>query len=150
MSVNSPTHTTVLPSDRTMYLGAHIQRKKSMQSRIPSVAQKVCRWRTTSMTSKVCLAERITSNTDTLPRYGGIYTCQYGKLATRLRRKGCEEGYSAHAIGTIDGNCFLEVCLKFEKPDDRGGLPNVALPPFLQIDTVYFIVDGKETMSNSV
>ena len=97
---------------------------------------------------KICLSERITSDPKTLPRYGGIYSCQYGNIATRSRTQTCPEGYSAYAMGTIDGNCFLEVCLKFEKLDDRRGLPAVALPPFFQIDTSYPIVDGNETTEN--
>jgi hypothetical protein len=96
----------------------------------------------------VCLAERITSNPKTLPRYGGIYSCQYGNIATRSRAKECSEGYSSYAMGTIDGDCFLDVCLKFEKLDDLRGLPAVAIPPFFQIDTAYAIVDTNETTEN--
>jgi hypothetical protein len=97
---------------------------------------------------QVCLAERVTSNTKTLPSYGGIYSCQYGNIATSSRATACSEGYSAYAMGTISGNCFLEVCLKFEKLDDVRGLPAVALPPFLSIDTVYLTVDTNETIGN--
>ncbi len=97
---------------------------------------------------QVCLAERVTSNTKTLPSYGGIYSCQYGNIATRSRVRACSEGYSAYAMGTINGNCFLEVCLKFEKLDDVRGLPAVALPPFFSIDTVYLNVDTNETIGN--
>ena len=97
---------------------------------------------------EVCLAERIISDPRSLPRYGGIYSCQYGNVATRSRTQTCPEGYSAYAMGTIDGNCLLEVCLKFVKLDDRRGLPSVALPPFFQIDTAYTIVDGNNTSEN--
>jgi hypothetical protein len=97
---------------------------------------------------KICLAERITSNPKILPRYGGIYSCQYGNIATRSRTKECSEGYSSYAMGTIDGNCFLDVCLKFDKLDDMRGLPAIALPPFFQIDTAYVIVDTNETTGN--
>jgi hypothetical protein len=96
----------------------------------------------------VCLAERFTSNPKILPRYGGIYSCQYGNIAIRSRAKGCSEGYSSYAMGTIDGDCFLDVCLKFEKLDDLRGLPVVAIPPFFQIDTAYAIVDTNETTEN--
>ncbi|CAF4360565.1 unnamed protein product, partial [Rotaria sp. Silwood2] len=84
---------------------------------------------------KVCLGERLTSSTNALPQYGGIYSCQYGNTATRSRIQACPDGFSAYAMGTISGNCFLEVCLKFGKLDDLRGLPVVALPPFVSIDT---------------
>jgi hypothetical protein len=51
-------------------------------------------------------------------------------------------------MGTIDGNCFLDVCLKFEKLDDLRGLTAIAIPPFFQIDTAYATVDTNETTEN--
>jgi hypothetical protein len=97
---------------------------------------------------KLCLAERVTTDIEALPRYGGIYSCQQGNIATRLRAQACSEGYSSYAMGTIDGNCFLEVCLKFEKLNDRRELPTVALPPFFSIDTVYSTFAANETTGN--
>lgn len=98
---------------------------------------------------KVCLAERITTNPNMLPRYGGIYSCKIGNIATTSRATACSEGYSAYAMGSIDGNCLLEVCLKFEKLGDKRDLPSVALPPFFQIDTGYSIVETNETTENA-
>lgn len=97
---------------------------------------------------KVCLAARITTGADALPRYGGIYSCQYGNIATRSRDKSCPDGFSAYAMGAIDGNCFLEVCLKFEQTSARQALPAVALPPFFSIDTIYPTLTNNATEGN--
>jgi hypothetical protein len=97
---------------------------------------------------KVCLAERITSNPKLLPRYGGIYSCQHGNIATSSHVQACPEGYSAYAMGAIDRNCLLEVCLKFEKLNERRELPTVALPPFFSIDMAYPLFATNETIGN--
>jgi len=96
----------------------------------------------------ICLAERITTSTKHLPRYGGIYSCQYGNIATGSFTKACTEGFSSYAMGTIDGTCFLDVCLKFEKPDSIRSLPAVALPPFFKIDTTHAILNTNQTNEN--
>ncbi len=77
-------------------------------------------------------AERI-SDTDDLPHYGGIYSCNQGNIALNPSEKECSVGYSAHVMGTIEENCLLFVCLKFE--DFRKGreMPPIALPPFFSI-----------------
>ncbi|CAM4838271.1 unnamed protein product [Rotaria magnacalcarata] len=67
---------------------------------------------------KVCLSERITSSPDTLPRYGGMYSCERANIATGSHTKTCPAGYSAYVMGSVNGNCLLEVCLKFEKLDE--------------------------------
>ncbi|CAF1414982.1 unnamed protein product [Adineta ricciae] len=99
---------------------------------------------------RVCLAERTPTSRKDLPRYGGMYSCQYGNMATRTHVKGCSEGYSAYAIGSIDGNCALEVCLKFETTSDQRELPSVALPPFFSIDTIYSQVGANETSTDDI
>ncbi|CAF3247528.1 unnamed protein product [Rotaria socialis] len=97
---------------------------------------------------KVCLSERITSSSDTLPRYGGMYSCEHANIATGSRSQTCPAGYSAYAMGSVNGNCLLEVCLKFEKLDQRRELPNVALPPFFSIDATYIRVETDEAAEN--
>ncbi|CAF4914020.1 unnamed protein product, partial [Rotaria magnacalcarata] len=58
-----------------------------------------------------------------------MYSCERANIATGSHTKTCPAGYSAYAMGSVNGNCLLEVCLKFEKLDERRELPNVALPP---------------------
>ena len=98
---------------------------------------------------RVCLAERISPGSDTLPRYGGIYSCQYGNLVTASLDKGCTDGYSPYVMGPIDGNCLLQICLKFEQSDSMRELPSIALPPFFEIDTIYSVSDTNTTTTNA-
>ncbi|CAF4997778.1 unnamed protein product [Rotaria sp. Silwood1] len=80
----------------------------------------------------VCLADQVT-NTDDLPHYGGIYSCDQGNIAGGLNEKECSRGYSAYVMGVIEANCLLYICLKFEKFLELRQLPSVVLPPFFSI-----------------
>ncbi|UJR17441.1 hypothetical protein I4U23_004336 [Adineta vaga] len=81
----------------------------------------------------ICLAESV-SNIDSLPHYGGIYSCEYGNIAFNNSKKDCLPGYSVYVMGATEGSCLLYICLKFEKFDDIRELPSVVSPPFFTID----------------
>ncbi|UJR32640.1 hypothetical protein I4U23_020100 [Adineta vaga] len=55
------------------------------------------------------------------------YSEGYNFDATESCVQECPEGFSAYAMGNINGNCSLDVCLKFEKSDDQRNLLAVAL-----------------------
>jgi hypothetical protein len=80
----------------------------------------------------VCLAERV-PDTDDLPHYGGIYSCDQENIALAAGKKECSHGYSAYVMVAIEENCLLSVCLKFEKFSDIRELPSIVLPPFFSI-----------------
>lgn len=80
----------------------------------------------------VCLAERISIKTKSLPSYGGIYSCNQGNIATGGTERSCTKGFSAFVMGAIEGNCLLYVCLKFETFEEDRTFPNIVLPPFFQ------------------
>ncbi|CAF3884762.1 unnamed protein product, partial [Rotaria sp. Silwood1] len=54
----------------------------------------------------ICLAERV-ANTDNLPNYGGIYSCEQGNIALNASKQECLPGYSVYVMGAIEGNCLL-------------------------------------------
>ena len=80
----------------------------------------------------VCLAERVL-DTDDLPHYGGMYSCDQGNIALEAGKNECPHGYSAYVMVAIEENCLLSVCLKFEKFSDIRELPSIVLPPFFSI-----------------
>lgn len=88
----------------------------------------------------VCLAERVL-DTDDLPHYGGIYSCDQGNIALESGKKECPHGYSAYVMVAIEENCLLSICLKFEKFSDIRQFPSIILPPFFSIplpnETIY-------------
>jgi hypothetical protein len=80
----------------------------------------------------VCLAERVT-DTDDLPHYGGIYSCNQGNIAFKEDTRECPQGFSAYVMDTIEDGCLLAVCLKFDKFPEIPELPSIALPPFISV-----------------
>jgi len=97
---------------------------------------------------KVCLAEKIETRMQTLPRYGGMFSCDYGNIATDTGAKACPAGYSVYVMGAIDGDCLLNVCLKFEAFDQIRNFPVVVLPPFFDIELVNRTVEINETIAS--
>lgn len=81
---------------------------------------------------KVCLAERV-RDTDDLPHYGGIYSCNRGNIALNGSKRECLPGYSVYVMGAIEDGCLLFVCLKFDRFPEIRELPQIVLPPFLSI-----------------
>lgn len=81
---------------------------------------------------RVCLAERVIDTND-LPHYGGMYSCDQGNIAFDRKKKECPSGYSAYVMGALEDGCLLTVCLKYEKFSDIREFPSVVLPPFFPI-----------------
>jgi hypothetical protein len=80
----------------------------------------------------VCLAERVI-DTDDLPHYGGIYSCNQGNIAFDRTKKECPQGFSAYVMDAIEDGCLLTVCLKFDRFPEIRELPSIILPPFFSI-----------------
>lgn len=97
---------------------------------------------------KICLAEKIDTHSKGLPRYGGIFSCDYGNVAADLGAKGCPAGYSVYVMGAIDGDCLINVCLKFDTFDDVRNFPAIVLPPFFDIEFVNRTSEMNDTMMN--
>jgi hypothetical protein len=97
---------------------------------------------------KICLAEKIETHMNSLPYYGGMFSCDYGNIAHDIGAKACPAGYSVYVMGAIDGDCLLNVCLKFETFDDIRNFPVVVLPPFFDIELVNRTGEINETMEN--
>ncbi len=98
----------------------------------------------------VCLAEKIQAQTNTLPRYGGMFSCDYGNIATDTGAKACPTGYSVYVMTAIDGDCLINVCLKFETFDEIRNFPVVVLPPFFDIELINRTVEINETVGTGV
>ena len=85
---------------------------------------------------KVCLAEKIPTHMKTIPRYGGMFSCDNGNIATEEGAKACPKGYSVYVVSAIDGDCLINVCLKFETFEEQRAFPVVVLPPFFDIGLI--------------
>ena len=85
---------------------------------------------------KVCLAEKIPAHMKTIPRYGGMFSCEKGNIATESGAHACPKGYSVYVISAIDGDCLINVCLKFETFEEQRSFPVIVLPPFFDIGLV--------------
>ena len=97
---------------------------------------------------KVCLAEKIQAHMRTLPRYGGMFSCDFGNVATNTGAKACPTGYSVYVMNTIDGDCLINVCLKFETFEEKRNFPVVVLPPFFDIELVNRTIGINETVGS--
>jgi hypothetical protein len=96
----------------------------------------------------VCLAEKIPTQMSTLPRYGGMFSCDYGNIATDTGAKACPRGYSVYVMGAVDGDCLINVCLKFETFQEIRNFPVVVLPPFFDIELVNRTGEINETIGS--
>ena len=85
---------------------------------------------------KVCMAEKILAHSKTFPRYGGMFSCEYGNIATHTGAKACPTGYSVYVMGAIDGDCLISVCLKFDAFETTRSFPIIVLPPFFDIELI--------------
>ena len=94
----------------------------------------------------VCLAEKIEPQSNTLPRFGGMFSCDYGNIATETGVKGCPTGYSVYVMAALDGDCLINVCLKFETFDEVRNFPVVVLPPFFDLELVNRTTEINETI----
>jgi len=98
---------------------------------------------------KICLAEDILHEQNTYPRYGGMFSCDYGNIATELGDKTCPRGYSVYVMGAIDGDCLINVCLKFQSFEKVRHFPSIVLPPFFDFETVNRTTESNETISEA-
>lgn len=98
---------------------------------------------------KICLAEKIETHMKGLPRYGGMFSCDYGNPDADLGAKTCPTGYSVYVMGAIDGDCLINVCLKFDTFDDVRNFPAIVLPPFFDIEFSNRTMEINETMTDS-
>lgn len=98
----------------------------------------------------LCLAERISTNMNILPRYGGVYSCNYGNIANGTNIRGCSTGFSAFVMGAIDGGCLLYVCLKFETFGQRYTFPDIILPPFFELEASNSTIETNAIQRNGV
>lgn len=96
---------------------------------------------------KVCLAEKIETHAKNLPSYGGMFSCDYGNVATELGAKECPAGYSVYVMAAVGGDCLINVCLKFDTYDNVRNFPDIVLPPFFDLQAGTRTVEGNETAS---
>lgn len=97
---------------------------------------------------KVCLAEKIPTHEKTIPHYGGMFSCDHGNIATESGAKACPKGYSVYVMNAIDGDCLINVCLKFETFEDKRIFPTIVLPPFCDMELMNRTNGMNETMAN--
>ena len=93
----------------------------------------------------VCLAEKIQPQSTAMPRFGGMFSCDNGNIATETGVKGCPTGYSVYVMTALDGDCLINVCLKFESFGDVRNFPVVVLPPFFDLEPVNRTTETNET-----
>jgi hypothetical protein len=77
-----------------------------------------------------------------------MFPYDYGNIARETGGKTCPIGYSVYVMGAIDGDCLLNVCLKFETFNEIRNFPMVVLPPFFDIELVNRTREINETMGN--
>jgi hypothetical protein len=64
--------------------------------------------------------------------------------------QGCSTGYSVYVMGAIDGDCLLNVCLKFETFHEIRNFPVVVLSPFFDIELINGSAEINETVDSGV
>lgn len=97
---------------------------------------------------KVCLTEKIPAHMKNIPLYGGMFSCDNGNIATESGAKACPKGYSVYVVSAIDGDCLINVCLKFETFEEQRTFPAIVLPPFFDIGLINRTNGMNETLES--